>query len=471
MADTLKLKRSSTELNLLAAKGAGLRVQKWLPKMADILYSGIPPYPMEAMDVLIDRTSYDNLATSMQALDQMRHWAVMYRDKTIQEPVWLHAKMDGETGERRAHIQALSGEWRSDQVGPAGYPAASNALIQLQVKRHPYWEPLTHTVGTALTSAVGTVAINHAYGSPVGDVGARVREVSFVDPVNHFPDYGLDRLWIGLRSTKFGTPGNLVSIWEWENVSGELGADTTRIGDVNASPGGGTNDALQVSFATTPGWAWRGRLEVQDVTSDYTDQFGNYLWLLRGKVASGTTAEVQLRWGSSRVAVADSYLIGPTVEVTNSAEYDYFEMGQAHIPSISLHMEYASVIKIARYFTVEVWARRTAGSGNLYLDCTCPIPIDEGSLIIKDAKCITPQDYIKYLQAANDEGLAVSFDETVADTPSYWPEWTADNFRFPPGSGVMVVVYARPDSSVLADTLKIPTIHWYPRWVNLRGSE
>lgn len=467
MADVLKLKRDATELTLLASEGNGLRVQKWFPKMADTPYVWIPPYLAESMDVLVDRTSHDDLATSMQALDQMRRWAAMYRrEPLLREPVWLHAKMGGETGERRAYVRAIHGEWRSDQMGGAGHPAAYDALGRLQLERHPFWEAPSAVTGTALSSPASEIAISHNYGSPAGDVGARIRE--FVIDLDAAAD-SIDRLWLGLRSTKFGTPGNFVPIWEFEDGS-ITGPDCgAPVADATASPGGAGNTKRVVSFAGTPGWASRCGIEVEDVSANYTDQIGRFLWLFRYKVDAGTECEVHLRWGSSFAAITENYIDGP-IKVADNTNWDFLEMGEQQIPPHDMKPDITtSKDRWVQGSVVYIRARRTSGSGSLHLDCLCLIPLDEGYLIAKDIGCSHVNYFVKYYKMPNDNSIALVLD--ALEQPRNWPAWSEDNFDLPPGSGNVIVVHTRSTQSVLADAITIPTIQWYPRWANLRGSE
>ena len=467
MANVLKLKRGSTELNLLASEGGGLRGQKWYPKMADILYSGIPPYLIEDMDVRVDQISHDDLATSMQALDQMRRWAAMYRSVgVIRDPIWLHAKMDGETGERRAYVRSIRGDWRSNQISGIGPPAAHDALTRLQIERHPYWESLSAITGTALTEWTTDIAVSHNYGAPAGDVGARIRELQITDPA----EAGLDRVWIGLRSVQIvETPANFVPIWEIENVAAAAGTDCSGpTSDTTASPGSG-NTKRTVSFATVTGWAKRWALDLQNVSVNYLDNIGRFLWLFRYKVDAETECEIYLRWGSLPTAATESFIEGPK-KLADNTDWDFLEMGDAQIPPHSMKLDITTNwIDWVKRSTIEIWAKRTAGSGSLHMDCLCLIPLDEGYLIAKNIGCTSSLFTFRYYKAVNDMSLAICIDNLYE--PRNWPSWSEGNFDLPPGNGNIVLVHAREASSVLADSITIPGIQWYPRWANLRGSE
>lgn len=467
MARVLKLKKGSTELNLAAAAGSGLRGQKWVPRSPDIEYDKIPPYLIEEMDIRVDRTSHDDLATSMQSLDQMRRWAAMYRSmETIYEPVWLHAKMDGESGERRACIRSIESDWRSNQIAEIGPAAAHDALMRLVMERHPYWEALTATTGTSLTVENDDAALSHSYGTPGGDVGARIEELQIQRPNDAWP-VGLDRLWIGLRTV--GTPANFVPVWEIENALSQVGTDlSAATGDAGCSPNG-AGYKRTVSFATETGWANRWGVALGNVTSDETDNLGRFLWLLRYKVDSGTECEVHLRWRSWYDAPDGSSIDGPTKTADNTS-WDFLEMGDGQLPPHSMKVDITSSWEYwVRLSNVEIWARRTAGSGSLHLDCLCLIPIDEGYLIAKDIGNTGSLYTFRYYMTADDKGLTLLMDQY--NEPINWPMWSESNFYLPPTLGHIILAHAQTSASDIDDTVTIPKIKWFPRWANLRGAE
>lgn len=468
MANVLKLKRSATDLTFLAAADAGLRAQKWYPKMADIVYGGVPPFLIEELDILIDRASHDNLATSFQALDQMRRWAQMYeQDRLVDEPVWFHAKMDNETYERRAYVRRIRGEWRTDQIESVNQAAVSNAIVRLRIERHPYWEALLQHVGTQTQGLTGPSMIfdyTSTGGDIVGDVMARSQLQIDPGSTGSAAD-NIGRLWIGVRSTKFGTPGNFAPIWELESSS-STGADTSAAADATASPGGAGNTKRTVSFATTPGWAMRVKMELNDQTANDGDNVGRMLWLLRTKVTAGTTCEVRLKYGFYPEDTS-TYNELDIVEVSNSS-WDIKEMGQCRVPP---HL--ASGILWAHdpgKFTIEVWARRTGGSGSLDLDCLCPIPLDEGWLVAEDVGSDDTLRPFYYAWTEYDAQLAWrEHGGGILGTIAAFP-YSTWNLGFPPGDGRLVVAFADDTDSTLADEIRITTHHW-PRWANLRGSE
>lgn len=467
MARVLKLRWASTDCDLLAAAAAGLRTQQWYPKSATPIYGQIPPYLMENLDILADRDSDDNLAATLQALDSMRRLADMYqRDRSLREPVWLHAQMVGETGGRRSYVRRISTEWHSNQCDVAGEPAAHDAKLRVGIERHPYWEQAT-TEGQGVASPLTGASVQFDYtstaGDAVGDVGGRVALLEIG------PDSGqrVDRVWCGFRSTKHGTPANFQNIWECEVVGASAGTDcgapTT---DATASPGGGGNTKRVISFATTTTWAKRLTIELQDVTANTTDQIGRLLWLLRCHVDSATTCEIKLRFGWSGMA-DDEFLENDPSEISNTS-WDYLELGDAPLPPLNLHADsyISGMIGYVPHMAIQIWARRTAGTGSLHLDCLCPIPLDEGWLIAKDISTAA-DDALNYSQSPMDEQVFFTIDGSYIVK---WPTSSADAFWVPPGDGRLVIVYADVSSSVLTNGI-IPQLRYYPRWLNLRGSE
>lgn len=471
MATVLKFRRSSTDCVLTAAANAGLRSQRWYPKMAEILYRRIPPYLVEEIDVLADRDTDDNLAATMQALDQMRWWADMFRvDRTVIEPVWMHAKMANETGERRAYVRKLTGSWKSEQVDIAGHPAESMAVLRIECERHPYWEKSSLSTADTAASSGNVCSMSYDYtagcGDVPGDVPARSYLTAAKDPVGEA--WIPDRIWAGIRSSKYGTCTNFVKDWECEDGDATAGTDCSApTTDATAQPGGAGNTKREVDFATTPDWAKRLTIGLEDVTANYADNIGRMLWLFRCKVDSSTECEVQFRFGFKDMADAD-FVRGLLVSVTNT-DWDIQEMGECQVaPTILQHKIFAGGAFSPRKFAIQVWARRTSGSGSLHMDCIYPIPVDEGWLVVKGLGIVnTATDSLIYLQTPDDRDVAWC-GSTVGIVNI--PEWSSGSFRYPPGDGRIIAVFARATTSDIADDLSM-TAKWVPRWANLRGGE
>ena len=76
----------------------------------------------------------------------------------------------------------------------------------------------------------------------------------------------------------------------------------------------------------------------------------------------------------------------------------------------------------------------------MYLDCLCPIPLDEGWLIAKDIEAWARLTAFNYFQLPDDETAA--YRSTTTAVVQSLP-FSSENFSLPPGNGGrMVIVFA-----------------------------
>jgi hypothetical protein len=485
MARTLKLYWGSTEkVDLLAAADGGAREVTWYPKSGRL---GSDTPVVETINIQIDRASDDLLATSFQAVDEVRYWAQQYlRDPTSEDPVWLWAQMSGETGARRALVRAIDLKWLSDPMLATGHAAANMAKVQLQIEREPWWEETTVTGGTALGETAGTILTWDYLGAAVvgGDVPARIPQMIVSTDAT---GANVTRLWMGIRSAnKHGTLANFAPLWECEdgtNNALDTGITDDAASDVNgASPGSGSGAyvELQEGGGIGPNLDWDTssnggifqevlEINLSQISANENDNFGDYLWLLRHKLAANaTTWELQLRWGYSQMADAD-FVQGPIVEVS-STSWDYAEMGRQVLPLRNLHaigLAYVGDGFEAGY-SVQIWARRTSGAADLHLDCLCLVPIDEGWLKSWDFDLAAGAvEYWIYGEGEYGAIQAVTYGTSM----SYAASLASNNFRFPIGDGRVYIVYAADAAHDLTLGLSVATLSYWERWANLRGSE
>lgn len=469
MARVFKLVRNGlSDLNFLAAAEAGFRAQKWAPAQAPISYREIPAYVTEEIDFLVDRDSDDNLAATLRDLDEYAAMAEMFwHNRIVYTPVWLHVKMDGETYTRRALVKSLRYEWLSDLIAETGHAAVHDGMLRLFIERHPYWESLSNFQAPNSTLSGSSVRYdpsNTTDGEIVGTVPARAR-VAFRSATG---PHLIDRLWMGIRSERYGDPDDFLLIWECED--GALGTDAALAAEAAASPGGAGNTKVVVDFATQPGWAKRLRYYILSMAgAGKTDeQRGRFMELLRAKVDASTECEMRLRVGPQYGPDA-SYISSRDVAITNT-NWDYYEMGEIVLSTIDNEGDswaFLDCTKHLDYMAIEIWAQRTSGYGSLHLDCMCPIPIDEGFCFLSDVGINYLTAPANYYLTERDNGVAWSVN------PSGLMESSVivndHNFRFPPGETRIIVVYARDTQSVLTDDLWIDADN-IPRWASLRGS-
>ena len=473
MASVFKLTRNSVDVNLLQGQNAGWRVEQWIPRTAAITGNRMPPLVTETVDLMADATTHDTLSTDFQDLDNYRWLAREYiKDRTQEHPVWLHAKADNETGERRALVHDISMSWRSEQTDENGQWINENeARIRANIVRGPFWEDTTANTKTAGSNvSVLGGAYDYSGTDVVGDAPARIYHLAFTsDDSNHY----YDKMWIGFRSAnKHGTLGNFTALWECEDYS-TIAGDAAVDADATASPGGAGNTFVNCPMGTSPAWALQVGIQLDDVyTTNYSDMYGRYVVLLRAKVEASTTCEVYLRhtcnWATTPV-----YFNGPITEVTNT-DWTIHNLGEVTIPIRDLHA-FPLAAWIDDYDSNDqlfVYGRRTSGSGDLDLDCLILIPSDELFLYVEGIQCRgTAVDYAPII-AQSPEGIWSVI--TYYGVTPYWYSpgiISAKGLGVPVGDGRMYCVMADSDNENTYDDTYDTTMSLFPRWYNLRGSE
>ncbi len=481
MTVVFKFVWSSTTVNLVS----GINDVDYIPAAGDP--SG--GFVTDRIVIQVDGSSHDNLATLVQSIDLMRVYAMRYRnDRTWELPVWLHAKMDSESTERRAFVRNIDMNWNTDPFTVTGHAGSNKARYTLRVERGP-WEALVKRDAAVMSETAGTSLVHDytATGTPrdlVGDIPARLESLTFLSDTS---GAALARLWLGFRSAiKHGALGNFVGTWELENGANNGGDVTDDAGtDVNgASPGGGSGVFVKVisnlldwdtieNGGAADDFIEVCEIELQDVSANERDNFGAFLWLLRAMLPSNaTTWEVQLSWGYSGQAAGRRR--GPIKEVSGTA-WDYFEMGREALPIRNLHVFPVSVILegAEETYAIKVWARRTSGAADLYLDCLCPVPVDEGWLKAEGFSIAADTDGFLFWGEGIDgstQGMhtkIVALNRAVQEIATI----SSSEFRMPVGDGRLVIVYAGSTSHDLTTGISLAAPHYYERWLNLRGGE
>jgi hypothetical protein len=475
MASVFKLTRNSVDVDLLQANNAGWRTEQWRPRVATVTGNRMPPLVTETVDLMADATTHDTLATDFQDLDNYRWLAREYiKDRTQEHPVWLHAKMDNETGERRALVHDIELAWRTDNVDENGLWANTNeARVRANIVRGPFWEDTTANTKTAGSNvSILGGAYDYSGTDVVGDAPARLYHLTFTNDANT-DEY--NKAWIGFRSAnKHGTLGNFDPVWECEDYTAAY-TDVSKSGDATASPGGAGDTKAVSDFSSSEAWQNRLVFRLDDFyTTNYSDMYGRFVVLLRAKVGASTTCEVKLRhhasWGDGNF-----YHEGPILEVS-ATSWTMHNLGTFTIPVRNLH-NFPLATWIDDYDLNDrfaLWGRRTSGTNDLEMDCLIFVPADElflyvdginyeGSSAIPNPTIITQSP----------EGLWAVM--TVQDAATdYWYSVGAvapQGIGVPVGDGRMYCVMADDDNAnTLGDTYDA-SMQLIPRWYNLRGSE
>ena len=462
MARMLKLKRDTTELNLLAGVFAGWRAGSWNPAVARARYGGRAAPVVEVIEAVVERDSHVHLATSVQALDEMAFWADAYlRDRLMQEPVWLHAMMTDEIGERRALVRRIDYEWLTPPVSATGYAQKNRAQMRITIEREPYWERTAYRAlpSTTLAAAAATLYDYTLNFDIQGDTDARCSTLQVQSIVGI-----TKRMWLGVRSSNKtgGNAANLDPIWECEDgVNNANESGIIDVVDASASDGAYVR-VREIDLNWDDEWQRVYSISWTTVTSQFISNYGLFQWLFRAKVASGTW-EIHLRFGHANMDDEDFIRHDP-IEITTT-NWDYHEIAIQQLPIRNLQLPLATGTEL--YLEVQVWARRTSGSGDLHLDCKIPVPVDESFLYVENMDLSAGTAMCDVAQSPlGEQGVQTH------DIPGQVLAcgWCNGQLLLPPGDGRMVVVYARGASSVLTDQIRLSGF-CYERWASLRGNE
>ena len=491
MAIVHKLRYNSTDLDLNDTS-TGIGVEPgWIP--AESMPTGdgtIPPYVQERIPVLIDASSGDNLASQRQTLAYYQKLAAEYWvDPTQDTPVWYHIKLDDETGERRALVKSIEFQPAQSYID-IGMGSPGSVKGTLIIERHPYWERTSQRYFDGVDPVTAGASISYDYTTYgphdiVGDVAARVGSFKIGSPTS---GANLDRFWIGLRSeNKHPSLSDFQLIWECEdgtNNASESGITDDTTSDVNgASPGSGSGayvEVVETDLEWDDTWQEVLTISIEDIislpsSSELEANYGNFLWLARTKVTAG---EWQIKLGFGYEDISAFAFSDPVV--VDSTSWDYYDAAIGALPPRDIQAgDPLGLILNDRRLAIQIQARRTSGEGDLHLDCLCPIPLDEGFLIVSGANLVsgaslTADAYFYYTPHDRPSMVARSDVGIGATRYTQLPEFSAHNFRLPPGDGRMIIVYARASSSVLTDTMTVARgdrYGYWERWLSLRGAE
>lgn len=477
---------AQVNINLLNESGWYVCDPGWVPKTAEAIENYDPLPVVEVLKIASNFATQDALAAALISVEKLAFEAARFRnDRQQVNPPWLYDQLASETGGRRAAIRRIALKQLADThgvgTGDAGSMIGARPNFELAIEREPWWERTSEvTLPQATPAAAASIVYDYtATADIVGDSAGRISFFSISSGTTY--QAPISRVWMGIRSANkhgIGVLANFQNIWECEAAGATLGTDAARAADTTASPGGATNKKVTITPGTAT-WAKRLTITLGDVIGDPTyvvENYGNFLWLLRTQVSSGTW-EIQLRFGYENMADAD-FVQGPVRQLTNTA-WDYVEMATYEIPLRNVRGGlFGGTYSLGDiYWTIQIWARRTVGTGTLDLDCLCPIPIDEGFLkawgFTIEGDATDRVDWI-FMEAPDGTTQWIAFNSYHFSTLAIGTPAT-HNFRLPPGDGRIVMVYARATSSVLTDRLDYINYNgagkYYPRWLVLRGAE
>lgn len=404
----------------------------------------------ETLTLHVQGTSHDDLASKIQAIETKIE-QINYRKLGERYQIWLRAQLSGETNARQAMVTSIKRD-RAKLIGMFANKASAPALIDypLVIRRTPSWEETSYTArtGSNVNCLGGTASIS----APGGDVPARFG-------LTTLSGRDLQEIWIGFRSVRHGTLANFVSVWNLRKgaalTDGDVGTDAPNT-DATAADG----YKAFVTFATVATLTRRVSIQANQAAGTPADQRGAYLVLLRAKCTSSRSARVRLTHGWPSAYTKTKL---PRVTIPAFVSWKLYEMGVVEIPPSTQSIN--GLINLD-YYTMEVEAESTGGSGNLDLDCLILIPLD--GLIHASIVDIGNECAMQIVQSADGSVSGIGY---AGGSPFFAVTAEMTN-GLPIDSSLMVVAGQRSTvggGSVKGDLTSV-TMQVWRRWRVLRGS-
>lgn len=442
--------------------GFGLPRDGWIQAAA-----GDADRVAEAMTLHVKGDSHDDLASKLELLDDKIREVGWYDDATERYGIWLRAQMPDETGARQVLVTDMrcrpTVSFYSPPVAPGNFLREG---YDLALERMPYWEAISHTTfdtGSVNCTGGQTTYVTHdPPGEIYGNIPARIASLSFKGrsggggPLYEF--------WLGFRTDRFGARANFAPVWECKD--GSLKNSTTSVFDDDGTVYGDYKAECTFGSAVM---LPRTTIAVEDVTSNYADQRGSFVVLLRAKVDSGTTCRVRLLDGFESIAAMgiDAQWRTQSRVTIDSTSWLLHPLGTVDIPPTGDCISSDSLSHAA----LCIEAERTGGSGSLHLNILIPIPQSEGALyagggavqysVPGDPRPITVRQY-------GDDRLAAW--AYYQNTPVLTANVAPHKYGLPVGTGDVVLAGQRKTSHVLTDAVDV-ALQIYPRYRTLRGAE
>lgn len=421
----------------------------------------------EALTLRVRGDDHDDLASKLQALDDKIREIGWHEDDVEKYGVWLRTKLDDETYHRQVLVTAAS----VDPMALFARPTSPGNVLRrygLALERMPWWESrLNYQFNEADVSCLGGMS---SYGTVYGHEPSRIARTRFEGSTFDGPgagDEGLDELWMGFRTDRFGDQTNFVPVWD--------------LGEANDSTP--YNDTTSTSDATAYGdYKWRCTFgdesllkrvtaTLQAQTSDYSDQRGEFTVLVRAKVGASTVCQIQLKDGF----VYTSALRAHSRVSVSSENWFLYPLGTVRIPP-SRGIVSSGFL---RFYGFELFASRTTGSGANYLDIDCLvlIPVAEGSVHVD----ISP------LQGVSNGGVKYILGDVRPIVVHMFPDGNSDGwwytgnnpfatvavepneYALPVGAGSLILAGQRETEGHDLDDYATVRMYSYRRYRTLRG--
>jgi len=298
--------------------------------------------------------------SNIRAAERLLAAAQAYHaDRTRKPEVWLHWQSDDDASEKRALVYggSLDMEPRARFDSPI-------IRVHLTVERGA-WELTTGTTSSAtgISALGGTHTIS---GSAIGGRGARLA---------HLKIYGtaatpLTEVWAGVRGLRGGDSylGNAFDPTLDLTVDATYSVDAGSTTDATAHG----SSRVTVTFATAAGMEPRAYAEYYDKSDLY---YGRYLVVARYKSPGTASGKIKLRYGNG---FGDPGTSGLTeyepVVYSATTDWRLLPLAAIDIP----RQRGSNDLELLQLATMRLWvyASRTGGTGDLYLDTLTLVPLD-----------------------------------------------------------------------------------------------
>jgi hypothetical protein len=423
---------------------------------------------IETIKLRAKGTSIDNLAANLQGMAD-KAWQTERYAPIDRYGVWLRAKLDGETNARQAFVFAMRHEQASSIFDQAMASRFRINEYTLAVERSPYWEGTASTdfaSGTTLSALGGTLQ----YGTISGDAPARMALVQIDHSQATCGTLGVNyngRWWVGFRSNRYGDPANFRPYWDCALGISPLGGTVLALSDSRGGSVMALGTAVLPINTVPPVSLVRMYMDTQ--TSNYYDQSGRYLALLRCNPNTAGTFVLQLRYGLN----PGRYFANPRVYLVKDADRTsrVVPMGEVDIGGQAPYSVNGTAIMWDKFY-MEIYGERKGGTAELYLDTLFLVPL-EGFVYFGEPATSNPSPYnqVVYQAMQRANGMIEYAGRSATGGTSMYTVGNAQMIGgIHPGPGVAVVVGEAGALPSVTRTCKL-SVRAMPRWKELRGAD
>jgi hypothetical protein len=363
-------------LSLLAySDGFDLAENGWDPKVPTDRSTTL----IEVLTLRVSATSADDLAAIVQQLDLCRQRVDRSRSVAETHALWFTVSLDEEAFDRRALVVGLDYALNESPLSHTVEEFWMLTDLTLTIERAPYWESTYNasTLPAVLTGldTAGAAMFRLTNLTVRGDVPGRVSHIIFYGTTG---TKKINQLWLGFRSSWHGTQANFVPTWGINLGTAVGSGEVAKVVDATTFAGSRTEIDFSVLGNT---YLRRMMCFISSYTSNYTDQAGQFMVLLRAKVATSTGTAPVIRAGIGYgIGSSDDSLETRLVKqlLTADGDWHWYEMGVISFPPY--HSTHAGPLVAS---VISLYAERMAGTAELHVDCFRLIPVDEGYLHLK----------------------------------------------------------------------------------------